>query len=140
VSQKAGLWIDHSRAFVVSLEGEELTTGTVFSDLEKRVRAQGGSGSSTPYGPQDATYEARRDRRYEKHLAAYYDEVLSLISRAGSILVLGPGPAKSEFQKRLASSGLASVPVSLETVDKMTDAQIVERVKEHFGYPTRETF
>ncbi len=66
------------------------------------------------------------------HLNRYYDEVISHLRDAASILLLGPGEAKGELEKRLASKGLGGRIVGVETADKMTAPQIVARVREHF--------
>jgi hypothetical protein len=49
------------------------------------------------------------------------------------ILIFGPGEAKLELKERLSRSKTFSEhTVDLETADKLTDPQIVARVKEHF--------
>lgn len=136
-----GLWIDHSKATVVSLsEDGEATTRTIESHAGKRVRSKGGARSSTVYTAQDATYEARRDRKYEHHLKQFYASVGACLAGADAIFILGPGEAKTELRKHLEASGLPAERLSVEPADKLTEAQIVEKVKTRFGYPTRETF
>ena len=73
-----------------------------------------------------------RDRQFASHLARYYDRVIESIGDAGSILILGPGEAKGELEKRLQGSELAGRVVGVETVDKMTDRQVAARVRERF--------
>jgi hypothetical protein len=47
---------------------------------------------------------------------------------------MGPGEAKGEFRTHLAGSGPASMPaITVETADKMTDAQVMAKVKQHFS-------
>jgi stalled ribosome rescue protein Dom34 len=80
---------------------------------------------------EDGRGEDTRDRQFENHLNNYYDEVIAFIRDADSILVFGPGEAKGEFEKRTAHEGV-KVPITVETVDKMTDGQISVKVREHF--------
>jgi hypothetical protein len=42
-------------------------------------------------------------------------------------IFFGPGEAKGEFEKRLAHEGVKT-DIAVETVDKMTDGQIVAKV------------
>jgi stalled ribosome rescue protein Dom34 len=140
MTQKVGLWIDHRKAVVVSLGEGETTTRTIESNVGQRVRSQGGSRAATVYSHQGATYEPGRDQKYERHLNEYYDEVASAIAGADAILVMGPGEAKTEFGKRLERSGVDRSRVRIETSDKLTEPQIVEKIKVHFGYRTRESF
>jgi hypothetical protein len=66
------------------------------------------------------------------HLNSYYDEVISCIRDAESILIFGPGEAKGELKKRLEKDNLGGCIVGIETSDKMTDPQIVAKVRAHF--------
>jgi hypothetical protein len=123
---QAGIWIDHREAFVVFLgEGAE-ETKRMASGMEKHVRFSGRAGA------ENGTADDQRDRQFAAHLGKYYDEVISHVRDAESILLLGPGEAKGELEKRLVSMGLAGRIVGVETVDKMTDHQIVARVRQHY--------
>jgi hypothetical protein len=48
-------------------------------------------------------------------------------------LIFGPGEAKGELKRRLASMKLADRVTAVETADKMTDPQIVAKVRTYFG-------
>lgn len=121
---EVGLWIDHREAVIVMVSGktEELTQ--IESRVEKHVRHSGGE--------QEVTAEDRLDRRYLDHLRQFYDEVVSKVRGADSILVFGPGEAKGEFVKQLQSEDLGGRVVGVETADKMTDRQVASKVREHF--------
>jgi hypothetical protein len=58
--------------------------------------------------------------------------VISYIRSAESILIFGPGEAKGELKQRLENEKLHGNIVGIETVDKMTDNQIVAKVRQHF--------
>jgi hypothetical protein len=73
-----------------------------------------------------------RQRELTGHLNIYYEEVISCLRDVESILILGPGEAKGELRKRLEKDNLGRRIVGIETVDKMTDPQIVAQVREHF--------
>ena len=48
MARKVGLWIDHAKAVLVALDGEdepEMTTRTIVSNVGKKVRAKGGARS-----------------------------------------------------------------------------------------------
>jgi len=49
-----------------------------------------------------------------------------------SILIIGPGEAKGELVKRLERDEIGGRIVGIETVDKMTNRQIAERVRQQF--------
>jgi len=118
-----GLWIDHRKAVVVSISHEGEKTTEITSNMEKHVRyAEGATmaGSS----------EDIRDRQFGNHLNSFYDAVIAVIHDGDSIQIFGPGEAKSELKKRLESKELGGRIDTIKTVDKMTDRQISEKVRE----------
>jgi stalled ribosome rescue protein Dom34 len=124
MKNNVGLWIDHRKAVIVSLRDQGEDIREIPSDMEKHVRFSGGA--------QEASAEDQRDRRFTGHLDKYYDTVVACIRDAESILILGPGEAKVEFKKRLENTDLHGQIVGIETVDKMTDNQIVAKVRQRF--------
>lgn len=117
----AGLWIDHKKAVIVFVTGKEEEIKLISSNIEKQQRQ---SGVSTP--------DDIRHRELTEHLNIYYDEVVSCIREAESILIFGPGEAKGELKKRLEKDNLGGRIVGIEPADQITDPQIVAKVKEHF--------
>ena len=118
----AGLWIDHRQAVIVLVTGQAEEIKLISSDIEK------------PHGPASASMRADdiRQRELTEHLNNYYDEVIAALRQAEDILLMGPGEAKGELKKRLARHPLNGRLIEVETVDKMTEPQIVAQVREHF--------
>jgi hypothetical protein len=130
MKRKVGLWIDHREAVIVFFTDEGEETKRITSNIEQDVRFSAGSRSKD--GWQGVSPEDMRDRRSENQLNRYYDDVIACIRDAESILILGPGEAKGELEKRLESKKLRGRIVGIETVDKMTDRQIAAEVRKHF--------
>lgn len=126
MKRQVGLWIDHRETLVVSLRDQGEATTRIESGMEKHVRFSGGNRS------EEGSADDQRDRQFAAHLNRYYDDVISHIRDAESILLFGPGEAKVELEKRLASKGLGARIVGVETVDKMTAPQIAAKVRQHF--------
>ena len=128
MNKNAGLWIDHKETVIVfAATGADNAEETkrMESGMEKHVRYSGRAAS-------EGVAEDQRDRQYATHLDQYYDEVITQLHDAKSILIFGPGEAKGEFKKRLEHKGLGERIVGVETTDKMTDNQIVAMVREHY--------
>jgi hypothetical protein len=126
MKRQAGLWIDHREAIIVFIADAGEETRRIESGMEKHVRFSGGNES------EEGSADDQRDRQFAGHLNKYYDDVISNIRDAESILLFGPGEAKGELEKRLAAKGLGSRIVGIETVDKMTARQIAAKVREHY--------
>ena len=125
MNHNAGIWIDHKRAIIVSVAAGRVTSETVESDVEAHPRYA---------GQQDGGGEKKYEERYGQRLDRYYDEVISRLGQPDGLLILGPGEAKLELKERLGRSKAPSErTVDVETADKLTDPQIVAKMKEHFG-------
>ena len=124
MKKEVGLWIDRRRAAIVTVKDGDMEMLQVVSDIEKQDR----SGGAQDFPEQDIV-----ERRLENHLKKYYDEVISNIHDAQSILIFGPGEAKIELKKRIDGKSFIGKKIHIETEDKMTDNQITAKVKRHFN-------
>jgi hypothetical protein len=135
MNDRIGIWIDHGKAVIVSASPERVTVNTLESKVGPHSRYSGRAGATMSQGgPQDEGGEKRYEERYREHLDEYYDEVISHLGQPETLLILGPGEAKLQLKERLShSKALSRCNVGIETADKLTDTQIVAKVKEHYG-------
>jgi hypothetical protein len=123
MKKTVGLWIDHDKAVIVTLAGKnEEEIKLINSNLDKH---RGQSGNSKPA-------DDIRLRELTGNLNRYYDEVVEFIQGAGAIQIFGPGEAKGELNKRLEKHNYAGKISGVEPADKMTEPQIVAKVRDHF--------
>ena len=127
-----GLWMDHRKAVIVVITDKGEETKVIISKVEKQLRRSGGSPLKGPHEAQQVPADDSRERAFTGHLDIYYDAVIACIRDAEAILILGPGEAKVELKKRLKSEKLDGRILGIETVDKMTDRQIVAKVRQRF--------
>lgn len=132
MKREVGLWIDHRKAVIVTIENEVELTQKIRSNIEKHVRFSSGVHSKAPNNSQGSTAEDMRDRQFKDHLGRYYKEIISLIRNADTIWIFGPGEAKGELENHLKLEGLGEHIVGIDTVDKMTDRQIVAKIRDRF--------
>jgi hypothetical protein len=131
MKKAVGVWIDHRKAVIVTIENEVEKTQEISSNIEKHTRFANGT------QPQDSSVQGSsaedvRDRQYDAHLGTYYDEIITNIRDADSIWIFGPGEAKVELENRLKHDELGARVVGIETVDKMTYHQIAAKVRDHY--------
>ncbi len=132
MKKSVGLWIDHRQAVIVINLDQEEEIKRVTSNIAKRIRYSGASQSKDASELHQDTTEDGRDRRIDNQLNQYYEEVTSYLRDADSILIIGPGEAKVELQKRLESHGDNDYGIVIKPADKLTDDQIVAAVQQHF--------
>jgi stalled ribosome rescue protein Dom34 len=124
MKKEAGLWIDHKEAVIVTISGETEEVANVQSNAE-HVQYSGRA--------HEIRAEDRLDRRFLEQLDQFYDEVISHIRDAESVLIFGPGEAKGELVKRLQSQRAGKRVLGVDAADRMTDRQIAAKVRQHFA-------
>lgn len=130
---KAGLWIDHRQAIVVIVSdtGEEIKQ--ISSKAEKQLRRTGSTPLQGNFEAQKVPADDSQQRVFTAQLNMFYDEVIDYIRDADSILIMGPGMAKTELRLRLEDNKLGDRVSSIENADNMTNPQIAVKVRQHFG-------
>jgi hypothetical protein len=125
MSHEVGIWIDHKKAVIVSVSAGQATARTLESDV----------GPHPHYaGSREGGGEKKYEERHSLHLDQYYDKVISQLGQPDALMLFGPGEAKLQLKERLGRSKVLSESiVAIESTDKLTDPQIVAKVKEHYG-------
>jgi len=132
--EHVGIWIDHEKAFIVTIIDGQESVEIIKSDIEGKIRLSGGSRSRTIYGPQDVASEKKIEERRKHQLRRYYEKVISEVGDARKILLFGPGEVKISFEKEMKKSkNLSAKIVDVEPADKMTEKQIVAKVRKFFS-------
>jgi hypothetical protein len=125
VSHDVGVWIDHKKAVIVSISAGHVNTKTLESDVGPHPHFS---------GSQEGGGEKKYEERHSHDLDRFYDDVISQLGEPDALLLFGPGEAKVQLKERLGrSSALSESIVAVESTDKLTDPQIVAKVKEHYG-------
>lgn len=127
MSHEVGIWIDHAKAVIVTIAAGQVSTKTLASDVGEHPHFS---------GSQEGGGEKRYDERHGHALDRYYDEVITHLGETDALLLFGPGEAKLQLKERLGRShGPSGRVIAVESADRLTDPQIVAKVKEHYGVP-----
>ncbi len=125
MSHDVGVWIDHNKAVIVSIAAGHVTTSTLESDIRSHPRFS---------GSQEGGGEKKYEERHGHELDRFHDDVIRQLGEPDALLLFGPGEAKLQLKERLGrSNALSKCIVAVESTDKLTDPQIVAKVKEHYG-------
>jgi hypothetical protein len=125
MGHEVGVWIDHKKAVIVSLAAGQVTTRTLKSDVGPHPHYS---------GSQEGGGEKKYEERHNQDLDRYYDDVIGQLGKPDALLLFGPGEAKLQLKERLGRSKVSSESIiTVESTDKLTDPQIVAKVKEHYG-------
>jgi len=129
-----GLWVDHEKAIIVSITNGNHQIIHVKSDIEGHFRLKDDSQSISPSNLQGNTIESKMDSRYHKYLNIYFQHIIDALKEAKHIFIFGPGEAKIELKKRIEKNNILLNKISgIEASDKLTEPQIVAKVKKYFS-------
>ena len=127
-----GLWIDHKKAIIViqSEQGQDIQK--IESGVGRHVSYRGAPHPRSPYSAQYQQGDDQLDNKFTEQLNKFYEKVIDHIRGAEAILIIGPGEAKLEFEKRLTHEKVKVPIVGIEPADKLTDRQIAAKVRNYF--------
>jgi hypothetical protein len=132
MSKEIGMWVDHCRAVIVTLEDHKETVQNIVSNMEKNTRFVSGPHFGATIDEKSATAEKIRDQQNDIHLVKYYAEIAYKIKGADSIMIFGSGEAKTELAAYLKQEKFTGKIAAVESVEKMTDRQISEKVHDFY--------
>lgn len=133
MKKQVGIWIDNSKAQIVTIQDGNESLKIIESDVEN-THPKGGSGSSTPWGPQDAISESKVMERKKQQFKKFYTDIIDQISSSNQVYIIGPAEAKKGLKKALEESTLTQPKiVGFEASDKMTKNQLKARVRKFYG-------
>jgi hypothetical protein len=128
----AGLWIDHKKAVIVIATDNGDEVKIIVSNIDKQAGRTGGIKSTARYESQLVPSDDQRERHLRGQLNTYYDAVITCLETSGTLLIFGPGEAKGELKKRILKNKCALQIGRVETVDKMTDRQVLAKARSYF--------
>ena len=130
MNKRVGIWIDQRKSIIVSIVDREIEVSAITSEVERNIKSSADSRCYTPYAAQDAPSEQQWNNRRKNQLRDYYKEIIGKVEDAQDIYIFGPGEAKVQLETEInRRKALSSKVKRIEPSDKMTEQQIVAKVK-----------
>ncbi len=135
MKKEIGIWLNSDKAVLISLkDGQNEQILTLESKIETRTRIPGERKPFSRLGNILAETSGRLTNRRKQQMHQYFNQIIhSLDNEARELYLFGPSTAKIQLEKELKKiPQFAQKPVIIESADKMTERQMVARVKSHF--------
>ena len=132
MGKKVGIWLDCEKAYIISLFDEKYVIETIESDVETRIRFSGESKSFSGKGGALVNTSKKRTKRRRQQIDYFIGNLADRIASADGIYIFGPAETKKELNKILIRRR-DKPSVYVEPADKMTEKQMVARVKKYFS-------
>ncbi len=135
MKKQVGIWMNTDKAVLVSLlNGKEENIQTIESEIESRSHnpREMKPGSRTGTVLMDVDKKMTQRKNHQMH--EYFEKVMhSIASDTGEIYIFGPANTKKHFEKELKKHAqFNALKLEIESADKMTQPQMVAKIKQHF--------
>jgi len=119
----AGIWMDHSIAFVMELINDTIVTNSVVTEL------------SNPEAEFNFYKGEKLINKKKNHLQlSYYKKLGDIIKKYQEVVLFGPTDAKNELINLLKTDHLfEDIKIEVINSDKMTEDQMQTFVREYFN-------
>jgi hypothetical protein len=122
-SKQIGIWMDYSKAHIVTPKPDSIDTIIIESKPESIVSEQ-------DVYLKDESHQLNREKA---HLTVYFKKISDIILKYDEVLLFGPTDAKKELYNQLKDDNhFSHIQFVVKSVDKMTDNQIYAYFKEYF--------
>ena len=134
MKKQTGIWIDSTKAIIVTLQDGKEAVSEIQSDLENRVYhdKEGDKGSFS--GGQHMDSQKSFDERKKHQINTYLKDIISTVTDSDELYIFGPAETKTKLEQKINAekSAIASKLKSVETSDSMTSNQIIAKVKKFY--------
>ncbi|MEI6348710.1 MAG: hypothetical protein WCP69_12255 [Bacteroidota bacterium] len=121
-TKKVGIWMDHSRAFIMELVSDSIFESNIASEFtheEKELSL-------------NKTEKMMHSKEQHQQLS-YFKKISEIIRNNQEVLLFGPTNAKDELLNLLKANHLFdSIKIEVRNTDKMTGLEMHKFVKEYF--------
>lgn len=134
MKKQTGIWIDRSKAIIVTLSNETETVTEIGANIENRIYHENEGDKGSFMGSRHINNEKKFEERTAHQIDAFLKEVLQKIQDADELYVLGPADIKLKLQHKIKNNNLlASKLKAVEAADSMTNNQVIAKIKGFFA-------
>jgi hypothetical protein len=135
MKKQTGIWIDSSKAIIVTLEKGKEEITEIQSDLENRVYHDKEGDKGSFFGGQNIDSQKTFDERKKHQINSYLKNVLSSVNESDELYIFGPAEIKIKLEQKInAEKSILSSKLKLvETSDSMTSNQVIAKVKKFYN-------
>lgn len=131
---QTGIWIDTTKAIIVSLNGGKEKIVEIASEIENSVyhNSEGNKGSFI--GNTHVNNEKKFDEKKKNQTNDFLKKVMNQIKKEDDYYVFGPAEMKTKLKNLILNNNeLANKLKGIETADSMTLNQVVAKVKTFYS-------
>jgi hypothetical protein len=132
---QTGIWIDSSKAIIVTLNGGKEKITEIDSEIENSLYHNKEGNKGTFSGAHQSDSETKFENRKNEQTDYFIEAVLSNVKKADELYVFGPAETKTKLEQKIQHQNIINPSIlrAVETSDKMTLNEIVAQVKDFYN-------
>lgn len=130
---QTGIWIDASKALIVKLSGNVEHISKIEAEIENPIHLFGDGDKGSFMGTTHVNNEKTFDEKAKHQTEGYLKDIIEKVKDTDELFVFGPGEIKIHLREHIMGiRDLAPKLKAVETADRMTENQVIEKVKDFF--------
>lgn len=133
MKKQTGIWIDTSKAIIVTLDGGKERITEIASNIENRIYHDNEGNKGTFSGSQHGSSETKFDERIKNQQRLFFKDILECVHNSDELYIFGPAETKIKLEQKIQDEKSFSGKLkSVETTDSMTPNEIIAKVKKFY--------
>jgi hypothetical protein len=135
MKKQTGIWIDSTKAIIVTLNDGKEFICEIQSDMENKVYHDKEGDKGSFQGNQHINSDKTFDERRKHQMNNFLKNVISSVTESDELYLFGPAETKTKLQQKINNDKATTIATklkSVETSDNMTSNQIVAKVKKFY--------
>lgn len=134
LKSQTGVWLDSSKAIIVTLNNDKEQLITVKSNIENKIYHDKEGDKGSFMGSRHINNESKFNNRKNYQTEQFIKTILQKIKNSDEIYLFGPAELKLRIKHEFENDpSIASRLLAVEPADSMTNNQIVSKVRDFFS-------
>ncbi|WP_269223153.1 hypothetical protein [Flavobacterium sp. IMCC34518] len=135
MKKQTGIWIDSSKAIIVTLDGEKQKISEIESNLENKIYHEKEGSKGTFNGSHHGSDENKFDKKRKNETNQFLKNILSNIKLVDELYIFGPAETKIKLEQKIntdKSFDSSKLKLVENAESNLTTNQIVAKVKKFY--------
>ena len=132
-NHQTGIWIDGTKAIIVSLTGGKEVVNEINSDIDNAVHHKGEGDKGSFMGGRHVNNEKKHSERKKHETDRYVTNVINAVKASDELYVFGPAELKTVLKNKINEDpDLSAKLKAVESSEAITLNQCVAKVKDFY--------
>ena len=132
---QTGIWLDSKIAIIVKLERDKVETSDIIAEIDNDVYHVNEGDKGSFMGTTHMNAERKFEQIQNQQITNYFKQILEKLNDTDELFLFGPGQMHTFLAKHISQDkNKFFLLKGTEKSEKMTQNQVVEKVKEFFHH------